>query len=523
MISMTEAVRGAPKLVRLPDRSIDIASALISFHVCTLVTFIMIGTNDQYLHWFMIPVTVAGIIIGIDAVDWFRRRLDIFDPVGILGLLGVHFFFLAPILHVYWDSWMRWVVPPDDWRPWVGLMSILNVMGLIVYRLTRSLIFRISKPKLKQAVWWIDEQRFPIVLALALMVTAALQVQVYRQSGGILGYINIYETAIETTNAGGGFEGMGWIFMISESFPILALMAYAFYARKRPTARTWGMLLLVLLAFFVLKILFGGLRGSRSNTIWGLFWGLGIIHFWIRRVPQRLIYIGIVFLVGFVYIYGFYKAGGLDAISQLTSSGSTAELQEETGRSLEGAVLGDLGRTDVQAFVLYRLMRPDSDYQYSFGRTYLGAAAILIPKSVWPDRPIHKIKEGTEVLYGRGSYVPGVNVSSRVYGLSGETMLNFGPFVVPLAFAVLGLAVGRVRYWLSTWEPYDVRMFFVPFLVNLCFVLLVSDSDNILFFIIKNGAVPMFVVWLTVRITAKVTDPAAEIDAAVLQRKPALN
>ena len=54
-------------------------------------------------------------------------------------------------------------------------------------------------------------------------------------------------------------------------------------------------------------------------------------------------------------------------------------------------------------------------------------------------------------------------------------------------------------------------------------MLLVSDSDNILFFIIKNGAVPMFVVWLTVRITAKVTDPAAEIDAAVLQRKPALN
>ena len=327
MISMTEAVRGAPKLVRLPDRSIDITSALISFHVCTFVTFIMIGTNDQYLHWFMIPVTVAGIIIGIDAVDWLRWRLDIFDPVGILGLLGVHFFFLAPILHVYWDSWMRWVVPPDDWRPWVGLMSILNVRGLIVYRLTRSLIFRISKPKLKQAVWWIDEQRFPIVLALALMVTAALQVQVYRQSGGILGYINIYETAIETTNAGGGFEGMGWIFMISESFPILALMAYAFYARKRPTARTWGMLLLVLLAFFVLKILFGGLRGSRSNRS-GACSGAWASFILIRRCPNGLIHVGIVFLVGFVYIYGSHKAGGLDAISQLTSSGSTASCRK---------------------------------------------------------------------------------------------------------------------------------------------------------------------------------------------------
>ena len=523
MVSMTKAMQGAPKLVRLPDRSIDIGSALISFHICTLVAFVMILTDEQFLHWFMIPVTLGGTLIGIDAVDWFRRRLDIFDPVGILGLLGVHFFFVAPILHVYWDTWMRWVVPPDDWRPWVGLMAILNLMGLIVYRLTRGLIFKITRPRLKQAVWWVDEKRFPIVLALALLVTAALQVQVYRQSGGILGYINIYETRFQTDNPGGGFEGMGWIFMISESFPILALMGYAFYARNRPAARTWGMLLLVLLVFFLLKILFGGLRGSRSNTIWGLFWGVGIIHFWIRRVPQRMIYLGIVFLVIFIYVYGFYKGGGLDALTEFTQSGATSDLQERTGRSLEGTILGDLARTDIQAFVLYRLMRPNNDYRYSLGRTYVGAAAILIPKSIWPGRPIHKVKEGTEVLYGRGSYVPGVQVSSRVYGLAGEAMLNFGPYVVPLAFAAFGLVVGRVRHWLSTWELHDVRMLFVPFLVNFCFVLLVSDSDNNLFFLVKNGAVPMFVIWLTTRITEEYVEPASAADSTVLQRKPALN
>lgn len=524
MRSMTKAVSRVPRLVRLPDQEIDVSSALISFHACTLLAFVMVLTSDQYLHWFMIPVTLGGALIGIDAVDWFRRRVDIFDPVGILGLLGVHVFFLVPILHVYWDSWMRWIVPPDDWRPWVGLMAGLNLMGLIVYRLTRSLIFRIGKPGLQRSVWWIEGKRFPIVLGAALLVTAVFQLQVYRQMGGIIGYITSYETGVEDGTMSESFQGMGWIFMISESFPILALMGYAFYARNRPSARTWGMLLLVLLVFFVLKLFFGGLRGSRSNTIWGLFWGVGIIHFWIRRVPQRLIYIGIVFLVGFIYIYGFYKAGGLDAFNEFASSGASAELQQETGRSLEGAILGDLGRTDVQAFVLYRLLRPDSDYQYALGRTYVGAAAILIPKSIWPDRPIHKVKEGTEVLYGRGSYVPGVRVSSRVYGLAGETMLNFGPYFVPLAFSVLGLVVGRVRYWLATWEPYDVRMFFVPFLVNLCFVLLVSDSENILFFLIKNGAVPMFVIWLTVRITEKsLVAPASAIDSAVLRRKPALN
>ena len=37
---------------------------------------------------------------------------------------------------------------------------------------------------------------------------------------------------------------------------------------------------------------------------------------------------------------------------------------------------------DVQAYVLYRLVSPSGrtvNYQYAFGRTYLGAAALMVP------------------------------------------------------------------------------------------------------------------------------------------------
>ena len=64
--------------------------------------------------------------------------LDVFDPIGILGLFGVQLFLLAPLLHVSWDYWLDEVIPPRDWRPWLGGMAALNFVGLLAYRATRG-------------------------------------------------------------------------------------------------------------------------------------------------------------------------------------------------------------------------------------------------------------------------------------------------------------------------------------------------------------------------------------------------
>jgi len=75
-------------------------------------------------------------------------------------------------------------------------------------------------------------------------------------------------------------------------------------------------------------------------------------------------------------------------------------------------------------------------------------------------------------------------------------MLNFGPACVPFVYALLGLAVGRVSRLTASLDPHDARWLLVPFYINLCFVLLGMDSDNILFFSIKNGLMPVLVVHL---------------------------
>ncbi|MFN6035636.1 MAG: hypothetical protein ACK48B_16725, partial [Dolichospermum sp.] len=436
---------------------------------------------------------MSGIVIGIDAVQWFRGRLNIFSPVGIMGLLGVHFFFLAPLLHVSWNNWLGSdLIPPPDWRPWVGGMAILNLLGILLYRISRNIDFSeffqkksINEKGNQKTVWMINKQRFPLIVGIALIVCLVLQILVYSQYGGLIGYINAF--ADKQTEAG---VGQGWLLMICESFPNLAMMAFSVYAKDKKRLQTWPVLITVLVIFFVIKLLFGGLRGSRSNTIWALFWAAGMIHFWLRKINKKQILMGMIFFIFFMYFYGFLKSGGTEGFeTALQGAEAREEYTAENGRTWENLLLGDLGRTDVHAYMLYRLMDDDSDYQYAWGRTYYSAFALLIPQQLWPypEKPPNKSKEGTDLLYGMGSYIPGVWVSSKVYGIAGEIMLNFGPFVVPFSYIVLGIVVGLIQRSLAGYSKVDTRLLLLPMLINFSFTILIGDLDNLIYFLITVG------------------------------------
>ncbi len=469
-------------------------SVFLAVYLCTLTLLVVMLLSSEVWHWFLLPLWVCGVLVGTDAIDWLRGRVGLFDPVGILGVMGFYFFLVAPLLHVYLDYWMLYVVGPPDWRDWLGGMAVLNAAGLLAYRVTRGFLLRRTRRTLSdKSSWTLDETRYPKLLAVGLLATAALQMWVYRSYGGLTGYIQAFS---ENIGAGGSFQNMGWIFMVSESFPILALFAFAFWARKTRYGSSTLALILALLSFFVLQMLFGGLRGSRSNTIWALFWAVGVLHLVVRPISKKLISVGFIFLVVFMYFYGFYKGAGLDALEALQSADARADLSQETGRDVNTLLLADLERSDVQAMLLYRLSSEDGIELYGWGRTYVGDAAILIPRALMPNRPPQKVKEGTEVLYGKGSYAPGVLEASRVYGLAGEAMLNFGPLAVPLAYALFGLLVGSIGRFIQRLAPTDSRLLLAPFLVNLCITVLVGDSDNIIFFLIKSGCLPFLVLWL---------------------------
>lgn len=451
------------------------------------------------LHWFVLPVTACVLLIGDDAVRWLRGAYGAFDPAGVLGLLGVYLFGIAPLLHVRWDFWMRYVQPPPDWRDWLGAMAILNCAGLVAYRAARAWIAR--APFAFRRVRVIDPTRFWIVLPLVLVISAAAQYWVYQHFGGVLGYVRVYE------DPGVSFRGLGIVFLVSESFPILALMGYAVLAARRPRLGSWWVVALVLLVYFGLMILFGGLRGSRSNTVWGMFWALGIIHLLVRPLPRRALLAGIPLLTAFMFSYGLYKAAGLRGLSALLEPARAVQIARTSGRTLHSTLLSDLARSDVQAYTLYRVQNTPLN-ELGWGRTYLGGLAIVVPRFVYPGRPATKTKEGTNITYGRGTYDAG-RISTRVYGLAGEALLNVGAIGVPVVFLLWGLLVGLIRKAYYGLAQLDARRLLLPVWVNALVIMLIGDSDNLVFFCVKHATLPLLVLLICSRTMRRSPAPAS--------------
>ena len=445
-------------------------------------------------HWFVVPVVLCGTLMTADALPWVRGKRDLFDPVSILSVLGIHFFFVAPLLHVYWDYWMPQVVPPPDWRPWIGSMAAVNVVGLCLYRFIVAA--RDSRrQEILCKVWRVDRLRFITIGSLLVIFTSALQVWVYAINGGLAGYMSAV-----TNDGAEAFAGMGWLFVVSESAPIIAMMVYAISAERNAFLRRPGTLVIALGVFFVLTMLFGGLRGSRSNTVWAMFWAAGIVHYRIRPLSRRTATIGVGGLLVFMYLYGFYKNVTFEeATRALNGSEDRQELEVRTGRTTEALLLADLARSDVQAFELYRLTSATDGYDYGWGRTYLGDISVLVPESVWPSRPQTKVVEGTNLLFGGNTFRRGAFVASRVYGIVGELMLNFGVLAAPLGFVILGCLVRSTDKALRRWPSSDARWLVAPVLVNLCFAVLIGDGDNLVFFIIKSLLVPSLLLLATTR------------------------
>jgi hypothetical protein len=465
-----------------PDIDDPVSIILVSL-IVVLILGAFLMSSSAFEHWFLIPVGMCGVLTGIDGIAWIRRRVDLYDLVGILGLFGFHFFFLAPLLHVEWDLWMPDVSPPPDWRDWLGYMALLNVAGLIAYRICRNLFNRRRFATRPKSFWKIDRQLFRIVTPTCLAIAAALQILVYARMGGISGYM---QTLQDNPSA---MEGMGWVFMISESVGVLAMFLVIVHFQNGKM--NWSKAVGVLFGLFALEFLFAGLRGSRSQSMQFLFWLVGCVHFLVRPVPRRFIYVGSIFVMAFLYFYTFYKAGGAAGVSQaLSGSAARQQISRKSGHTFRGVILGDLGRSDVQAFVLYRVMDSHSDYHYALGRTYLGSVAILIPHFILKERPESKLKWGTDIQSGTGHYFAKKWWSSRVYALAGEAMLNFGPIAVPIVYGLFGLLVGWLRASINRLPAGDARFLMVPLVVYTCFATVISDSDNLLFGIVKNGFVP---------------------------------
>lgn len=446
-----------------------------------VVTFIFVLWNRSVVHWFLIPLMACGILSGVDIVRYCRGQLDLFDPKTIISCLAFYGFFIAPLLNVAWDSYgVGDLILWGDWRPWLGAMSGLNAAGLVAYRLASNWAFAKTRDSATQ--WEIDSKKFYPAFAFALCSSIAGATMFIWQFNGIPGIIEAYENNQEA------FIGKGWLLVFAWPLAVISFIIMIFTLadrrRKQRNLLTTAMILVSVTGIGHFLLL--GWYGSRSSTIWALFWMAGIIHYRFRKLPSKAMAFGVIFLIAFMYFYGFYKEGKRASLQVLRSPSMWFE-PAGYQRDFKYLLLGDLARADSNASILHNLVMDPSDYDYRWGLTYAAAFTILIPRNFWPDRPEVRVDAGTEALWGKGNSVR----SSRLYGLGGEALLNFGPWGVAPIFAIYGVILGWYRRKLNSWDRLDARMFLAPFLTSIIVRALVYDSDNLVFAAVVEGTLVM--------------------------------
>lgn len=420
----------------------------------------------------------CGVLAAVDLVRCARERLDLFDPRTIIAFLAFYGFFIAPILHVIWNQYgvgnemFLW----GDWRIWLAGMAALNAVALAAYRLTQRAVFNRMRPSASH--WYIQKAKFYPLALLTLIASVAGVAIFFWQLDGLQGMVDAFESNREA------FAGKGWLLIFAWPLAVLSyLILIVIGTDARKTFRRPLILGIVLVSLFGIgHFLLMGWYGSRSATIWALFWMLGIVHHRLHKLSRKIMMVGVPSLVIFMYFYGFYKERGRAGFEVLRAP---AMWIQPSGyeRDFKYLMLGDLARADSNGLILHNLVMDSGEYDYRYGLTYLGALIICIPRNVWPERPDIRVDAGTEAQQGKTARWD----SSRLYGLGGEALLNFGPVGVPIMFAMYGALVGWYRRKLTSWQEQDTRVLLAPFFTLMIVGAFVYDSDVLVYFAITEG------------------------------------
>jgi hypothetical protein len=441
-----------------------------------------LAVSADGLHWALIPLGLCGALTAPTLVRWLRGVSDAFDPKAVVTVLVFHNTFVAPVLHLLWDWYTPLVRVPHDTWGWFGRLAVVNAIALVCLELAYRSTVAIRPPALRP-LRRVRAGRLAMALGLGGFIAVLAQLQLLRHFGGASGLIDAYEAR------GQEFSGMGTFLMLAWPFPLIALLETLLLVSRRRRRRPSGRLIAALLAAFaVLHLAWAGLHGSRLSMLGGIFLAAGLCHFLVRRFSTRAVLVGVSAALVFCFVYSFYKgAGRVGIATALSGTEGLARAQQQTGRDVGWLLLGDLGRADVQMEVLWTMYDANPEYRPKLGATYVGAA-IFIPRGLWPSRPRGPQEAYTELRDGQIGTREGDAPNSRVFGLTGETLLNFGWMGVPVAHALFGVLIGLVRRGIDSLRPGDARFLVVPFAILLVTALYLLDLSEVVFMFLQDCA-----------------------------------
>ncbi len=454
---------------------------------------------------YLVPTGFLLLIGSALAVSGWRRRHTLLSPMVLGGVMIAWGFGLSPYvtaLRGYQPtySWVTspliYAMSPVGWLHLVGVVVGLMASRTIWRRRTSGRVVRQVTP----ITWSYNRTALLImtVLTATLLVVAISRV-------GVRTFFSPAQSGQDTTL----MAGMGVLLWIGSSvFLILALWIFLAMRAGNANPKTAALLIMVLL-FMVVRLLFGGLHGSRAATVWAVVWFLLLFDVIVR--PVNWLEWGLVAIGGlcFTYVYGLYKSVGAEVTEALSDVAIRSSISQVYNRSMEDVFLGDLSRAGVHALLWQRLSERNVA-PLGYGRTYLAAISLALPRGLLWERPPTKSVVGAAVESDLPIRAARELPGTRQYGISGEAALNFGP----LGFLLGAMIFVMLTLWLGNRDEFGTVMggganlLTTRLLSTLLPSVMLSDIDNWAVLLVRLSPV-LFIIPFAIRRKTRSTGPTA--------------
>jgi len=443
----------------------------------------------------IIQVTIICWILAGPLCRWITGRVDVLDPLALMCLFGIHYFIFGPIFQLSISYWpfLPWTPSVESYVPvWYWWQTGMLALGLVFTKISDALPERSERPHTATAL---RLRSLPLYL---MIITLAVKIATIVMLGGFSGIVASYQARID----GGGvsenntFAGLGVIVSIGNAFPIAFGYWVLSWARHKRWVGSRRFLISFSIAVFLITLVSNGLMGSRASIVYCVVVVIALYHFSIKPFKPVLIVGAIVLLFSFSQIYYAFKFGGLEGI--VSGGASSSILKEREIDSLENfGLIRDYTRMDVQTLAVYSVEA--GQVPKSWGRSYLGGLAAIVPSAIWPSRMDSFTNEKSSIVYGREN---SGKITNLVFGGFGELYVNFGIFSI-FACPIIGAMLSFMRRLTRrARQGKNLRAAFVaPLFAILPVMLLVYDSNSLLYVIISIGVVPFMYFLLSRRIS----------------------
>lgn len=417
---------------------------------------------------------LSFLVLALSLLTYFSigRSLVVEKKIFFIQFLYILFYFLiAPILHIYNDFYAADLFF-YDFKAAIQSLNIINIIGIFFIILGFLFAQKINLNFSNQN----KSMNWKLLYKISFL---------YFIFSFLYFFYLVLTTNIFYTEAKTELEASSLIqYMILESTPIIVAWGIIAYLKNYDKKD----FLLYFLIFTLLTILFAGLRGSRVTIIFNIINFLLLYSFLIRKIDIKTFIPLLVLGVIFNTVYSNYKYAGLEGVKNYFSTGEKSKYISSKENENLHFLLGDLARSDVQAKIIENIEYDQYKPSY-MPETYIKAIALILPDKLNIENFESKRILGTEALYGfkgNDDYS-----SSRIYGLLGESLINFGFWSLAFSFFIYGVIHSFCLKGILLVRN-NKYILFLPLLFFMPIYFLFYDLDNIIFQLLKNWLIPLF-------------------------------